>query len=79
MGLIGRPAAGLGAIWIASGRRWHSLFRTVHKHGAGGPDRPAEAAAKPPSEGKGGLKQYRRVLTFFVWGHFVWGDLVWGD
>ena len=25
--------------------------------GAEGPDRPAEAAAEPPSEGKGGLKQ----------------------
>jgi hypothetical protein len=25
--------------------------------GAEGPDRPAEAAAQPPSEGKGGLKQ----------------------
>ena len=27
------------------------------------PDRPAEAAAQPPSEGKGGLKQYRRTRT----------------
>jgi hypothetical protein len=25
--------------------------------------RPAEAAAKPPAEGKGGLKQYRRTRT----------------
>ena len=25
--------------------------------GAKGPDRPAEAAAQPPSEGKGGLKK----------------------
>ena len=25
--------------------------------------RPAEAAAEPPSEGKGGLNQYRRTRT----------------
>ena len=29
-----------------------------------GPHRPAEAAAEPPSEGKGGLKQYRRTRTW---------------
>ena len=40
--------------------------------GPRGTDRPAEAAAQPPAEGKGGLKQYRRVLTFFVLGS-SWG------
>ena len=40
----------------------HEFDRTRHTSGtlstggAGGPDRPAEAAAQPPSEGKGGLK-----------------------
>jgi hypothetical protein len=41
-------------------------MRDPQAQGQTGPDRPAEAAAKPPPEGKGGLKQYRRVLTFFV-------------
>ena len=31
--------------------------------GAEGPDRPAEAAAQPPSEGKGGLKKSRKLVT----------------
>ena len=30
------------------------------------PDRPAEAAAKPPAQGKGGLKQYRGLILLLV-------------
>ena len=37
------------------------------------PKPPAEAAAQPPSEARAGLKQYRRVLTFFVFGP-PWDD-----
>ena len=67
MDVAGRSAAGLDAIWAASGDR-DPPFRIFRRHGTEGPDRPAEAAAQPPSEGKGGLKQYRRLLTFSVWG-----------
>ena len=64
MDVAGRRAAGLGCeLGRLSADRTPPFKESFRVHGAEGPDRPAEAAAKPPSEGKGGLKQYSRVSS----------------
>ena len=50
----------------SQGYRWSEC-------GAEGPDRPAEAAAQPPSEGKGGLNQYKGTD---IWGQIRHGGLI---
>ena len=45
--------------------------------GPTGPDRPAEAAAEPPSEGKGGLKQVQKSPDTFVLGAGDSGSSCW--
>jgi hypothetical protein len=42
---------------ITSCPRYVTHRRSLTAEGPPGPDRPAEAAAQPPSEGKGGLKK----------------------
>jgi hypothetical protein len=43
---------------LLNGMRTDVLVDLIRaRGGAAGPDRPAEAAAQPPPEGKGGLKQ----------------------